>query len=292
MLLINKVLIWGIIIFCLWSLLVSLYVFYVHTHPPRYVTRGTPADLGLDYEKVSLVTADGVKLAAWYIPSPRKDAPVIIACHGFPFDKGNILGLVRFLYPDYGIFLFDFRRMGESEGTITTVGYRETKDLAAAVDYLRARGIKKIGALGFSLGGAVLILANNPAIEAVVADSSYADLNSVLDSLFKNLGPLKWPLIKLVDLWVKVFLRVDLGEISPLQQIREIDCPVLLIHGAADSQIPGEHSQRLFIEARASGKNAQFWLVPGSDHGQAHSDYPVEYEQKVKGFFAGVFQLD
>lgn len=276
---------WLLFIFCVWSLFLSLYAFYTYTHPPRYISAVTPKDYGLGHEVVNFFTSDGLRLKGWFIPSPNKDAPVIISCHGYPFDKGNILDLATFLYPDYNLFLFDFRRMGESQGKVTTVGFCETRDLEAAVEYLKGRGIKDIGAIGFSLGAAVIILANNPSIKAIVADSSYSDIDSVINILFKRLGPLKWPLVRLVKLWAKLFIGVDTGKISPINAMGELKNPVLFIHGALDTQIPYSHSERLYERGRLLGKGVELWVAQNADHGQAYYMNPEEYRDRVKEFF-------
>lgn len=278
----------GLLIYCLWSVFMSLYVYYTYTHPPRYISAVTPRDYGLKYETVDFSTSDGLRLKGWFIPTPNKNAPTIIGCHGYPFDKGNILDLATFLYPDYNLFLFDFRGMGESQGRITTVGFYETRDLESAVKYLKSRGIKEIGAIGFSLGAAVIILANNTNIKAIVADSSYSDIDSVINILFKRLGPLKWPLVRLVKLWARLFIGVDTDKISPINAMEDLKSPILFIHGALDTQIPPSHSKLLY----EAGKNVELWVVQNADHGQAYYMDPQEYSRRVKEFFDRFLDLN
>lgn len=281
----GKILGWAIFIFFFWLIFLSLYAFYIYTHPPRYISSLTPKDLGFNFERVDFTTDDGLTLAGWFIPSPKENVPTIIFCHGYPFDKGNILGLSEFLYPDYNLFLFDFRAMGESEGKVSTVGYRETKDLKAAVEYLKGRGVSNIGAMGFSLGAAVIIMANNLKIKAIVSDSSFCDLNSVVNIVFKHLGPLKWPLVKLVKLWTRLFLKADLNKVSPLEAVKSLEAPVLFIHGELDTEIPAIHSKQLYERGISLNKNVELWIVPGVDHGQIYFVNQEEYSRKVKDFF-------
>ena len=283
---------WAIFIFCFWSLMLSVYAFYTYTHPPRYISPLTPADYGLKYERVAFTTSDGLTLAGWFIPAPNRDAPAIICCHGYPFDKGNILDLANFLYPDYHIFLFDFRGMGESEGKVTTVGFRETKDLEAAVGYLKKRGIEKIGAIGFSLGAAVILMANLPEIKAIVSDSSFRDMDSVINVIFKRLGPLRWPLVKLVKLWSRLFMKVDTDEISPLEAMKELKPPIFFIHGGEDTEIPVVHSKQLYEAGLGYGKDVELWIVPGADHGQVYYLNLEGYSRRVKGFFRKFLSLN
>jgi len=262
----------------------SLYAFYIYVYPPKYISNYTPKDYGLDYEKVYFKTSDGLNLCGWLIVSPRKNVPTIICCHGYPFDKGNIMGLVKFLYPDYNLFLFDFRAMGESEGKFTTIGYNETKDVKAAINYLKIRGFRKFGALGFSLGAAALIMADEKDIKAIISDSSFSNLNSVMDLIFEHFGPFKWPLTNLIKMWTKLFLKIDMSNVSPLKQIKDIKTPIFFIHGENDTEIPVSHSRFLYNEASALNSDTELWIVKDANHGDAYFLYPEQYSRKVKSF--------
>ena len=46
----------------------------------------TPADMGLDFDDLTLTTSDGLSIAAWYVPHPRA-AGTVLFCHG---NAGNM----------------------------------------------------------------------------------------------------------------------------------------------------------------------------------------------------------
>ena len=264
----------------------SLYIFLTSIKPPRYVTGISPAVLGLSYEEVTIVTDDGIKLAGWFIPSRSANNKAIIACHGYPADKGDILSFATFLHDKFNLLLFDFRAMGKSGGRITTAGWRERKDFNAAVKYLKSKGMKKIGALGFSMGGAVIIMANNPDVDAIVSESAYANLGSIVNLMYRNFGILRHPFVYATRLWSRLFLGVDLIEVSPKDSIGEIEVPLLLIHSERDSQIPLEH---VYILKNANPK-AELWVVDEADHGGAWGLMRSEYERRVLTFFTSAMQ--
>lgn len=61
----------------------------------------------------------------------------------------------------YLVITFDFRAHGNSEGSKTSLGYHEQKDVSAALHYLSSRNevdLDRIGIFGFSLGGSTAIL--------------------------------------------------------------------------------------------------------------------------------------
>lgn len=260
--------------------MLSLINFYVSIHPPRYITPLNPGNFDINYENVSFTTSDGVLIKGWFIPNNNTDK-IIIITHGYPFDKGNIMQATYFLADHFNLLYFDFRYFGESQGSYTTVGYHEKKDFLAAVDYLKRRNITNIGALGFSLGAATIIMANSPDVKAIVADSSYADIDGMIKRNYA-IFPLftKMPFVWLTKLYAYLFLKIKISEMSPLKEISKIKIPILLIHAKQDSQIPLENSKLLY---EASNKNTtELWLLEGG-HGTSIA-YPG-YEKKIINFF-------
>ena len=257
----------------------SLWGFFSSIHPRRYVSDVDPSTYDLTFEDITLTTSDGVKLSGWFIPAPGKKA--IIVTHGYPFDKGNVLPSALFLHPKYNLLFFDFRAMGESGGKITTVGYRERDDLLAAIAFLKKKGMEKIGVKGFSLGAAVAIMTETKDIDAIVADAPYARLDMMLDAMYRTFWIFKYPFVWLTKIYSKVFLGLSVDEVSPVRSIKDLETPVLLIHGEKDSQIDVENSQLLH---KANPKN-ELWIIPGIDHGATQADQGKVYEEKVLGFF-------
>jgi fermentation-respiration switch protein FrsA (DUF1100 family) len=276
---IKKILIYAIWII-LFIIIISLYGLLMSIFPRRYVTDVKPSNLGLKYEEVTLKTADNIKLSGWFIPN-NKSKDAIIVCHGYPFDKGNVLSYASFLHENYNLLFFDFRAMGESEGKYTTAGYKEVEDVKSAVEYLKSKGMRNIGALGFSLGGATILMTKSDDIKAIVADSSYANLDLMINALYRQFFFLKYPFVAATKLFAKLILRIDTSNVSPEKAIKEINAPILLIHGGKDSQIPVENSYLL----KKANPKAELWIIEGADHGEAHYVKEKEYEKKVVSFF-------
>ena len=276
---INKILIYTIFIIA-FILFLSLYGILVSIFPRRHITDIKPSDLGLKYQEITLTTSDNIKLSAWFIPNNKTNNAIII-CHGYPFDKGNVLSFATFLHKHYNLLFFDFRAMGASKGKYTTVGYKEVEDLKAAIKYLKNKNIENIGALGFSLGAATILMAKSPDIKAIVADSSYANLNLMINSLYRQFFFLKYPFTSLTKLLAKIILKIDPKDVSPEKAIKDLETPILLIHGQKDSQIKVENSYRL----KKANPKAELWIIENADHGESHAIKKDEYETKVLNFF-------
>ena len=175
----NFKMLWNILLILILFLpLTSLLGFYSSIKPPKIVSDITPKDLEFDYEKVSFITSDGIKLIGWWLPNKNPAAKTLVLLHGYPADKGDILPALAFLNKRYNLLLFDFRYLGQSEGRYSTAGAKETADLTAAIQYLKTRGINEI-AYGFSMGGAVALMTAKqaPEIKAIISESSYASLD-------------------------------------------------------------------------------------------------------------------
>ena len=267
--------------FSLFLIIASLWGFYTSVRPPKIVSAITPLNLGMSYQDVAFTTSDGLTLSGWYIPRRTATKETLILLHGYPADKGNILPLLSFLHEDYNLFLFDFRYLGKSEGSYSTAGAKEVEDLLAAIRFLKSRGVEEVGVWGFSMGGAVALMAieKAPEIRAVAAESSYASLAQMALQLFR-IPVLNYPLAVLVGVWAKLFLGIDLRDVSPVQSIRQTEIPILLIHSSGDAVIPFSHAESLRA-ALAGNPHAEFWFKDGYAHGQLGEDY----QTRIKAFF-------
>jgi dipeptidyl aminopeptidase/acylaminoacyl peptidase len=261
--------------------ILSLFGFYVSVRPPKIKSALTPRDLQMTYEDVSFKTADGIRLRGWHIPAAKTGGKTLILLHGYPADKGNILPALAFLHADFNLLLFDFRYLGQSEGSYSTAGAKEVEDLLAAIQFLKSRGTTDIGVWGFSMGGAVALMAvpRAPEIKAVISESSYASLAGMALQLFQ-IPALNYPIAYLVGFWAKMFLGIDLRDVSPAERIRDSKLPILLIHSSGDAVIPFAHA-RVLQRALANNPRAEFWFHQEFAHGQLASDY----RDRVRSFF-------
>lgn len=264
---------------------ISLWNFYLVTHPPKIITPLTPANFGLPEEEVTIESIDGLRLSAWFMESPaakngKKRALIIL--HGYPADKSDMLFIAASLYPDFTLLLLDLRSFGKSEGAYTTFGIKERADIKKAVDFLVDREYREIGIFGFSLGGAVGILsaAEDKRIGAVASYASFSDIETLGVDTYSQLWILKKPMIKLMLAWAQIFFKESLFEISPVRAAQDLDIPILIIHTMGDEVIPFHHAERL-KETLSTNAQAEFYFLEGRLHG----DLPPEFYTRLNSFF-------
>jgi len=158
----------------------------------------------------------------------------------------------------------------------------EKNDLLGAIEYLeKEKNITKIGLYGFSLGGAVALMVNHENVKAIVTDSAYAKLSNIVKHMYRIFFILKYPLAYLTKLYGILFLRINIDDASPVESIKNLEIPILLIHAEKDSQIPVKEAYLL----HNANKKAELWIVKNAEHGMTHSVDTGKYEKRVIGFF-------
>ncbi len=234
---------------------------------PRREMVTTPAEHGLAYESVTLTTVDGVRLRGWYVPC-QDTSHVLCFFHG---NRGNISDRMEtiemFHRLGLSVFLFDYRGYGESEGEPDEAGtYRDGE---AAWTYLvEARGImpRRIVLLGRSLGAAIAA--------AVAARHTPGAL--VLESTFTSLpeaAAVRYPLLP-----VRLLARY---RYPVLEFVRQVRCPVLVIHSREDEVIPFEHGEQLF----AAAPQPKSFLEISGNHYQGYLTSLEIYTKGLATFF-------
>lgn len=246
----------------------------------------TPADVGLDYEEMTLATDDGLTLAGWYIPS--QNGAAVILLHGYGTNRLEMIGRAEMLARHgYGVLLYDERASGESGGEVRSFGWADAADVPLALTFLEERDeveAGRIGILGFSLGGAIAVraAAETDRIRAVVAEepglAAVGDLPE-LTSFSERWLAVTYRLLFLGLEW-RSGVRQPGGVVEGLARLPPR--PLLLI-AAGPSEGTGHWLVRHFYEC--AGEPKSWWHVPEAGHGQIPALRPEEYERRIVGFF-------
>lgn len=229
-------------------------------HPLRqHVLTAPPASC----DSATFTGAD-VVLKGWRCRTSQPRRGTLVYLHGVADNRASAAGFVsRFGRRGLDVIAYDSRGHGESDGTLCTYGFFEKDDLRRVIDTL-APG--PVVLLGTSLGAAVAIqeAALDPRVTTVVAAETFSDLRTVATErapFFFTRAAIERS-FRLAE--EQAHFRVD--AVSPVAAAASIRIPVLLIHGAADTETPPAHSQRV-LAALAGPK--QLILVPGARHNQS-----------------------
>jgi fermentation-respiration switch protein FrsA (DUF1100 family) len=200
--------------------------------------------------------------------------------HGYGDKRAEVFHAL-FASHGYGVIAWDFRAHGESEGEFSSLGYYETLNAKAALDFALAQpGVEHIGAWGGSMGAVSMIraAAQYPEIEALVADSPFASLEDEMD--------LRVPfsiMRSLIRFFAERRSGVTLDQVRPVDEIALISPrPVFLIQGMNDGMVPLDSAQRLYD---AAGEPRQLWTEHDVPHLNMYAFYKARYTKRVIKFF-------
>lgn len=245
--------------------------------------------MNLPYQDVTLTTADGMHLAAWYVPGRQPNAVILV--HGIHANRQATLpAAVMFFEAGYHVLMVDLRGHGDSEGERVSYGFYERQDVQAAVSYLIAeKEIEHVGAIGYSLGGAAVAqaAASDERLQAVVIQSSFSSLSDAVDDSFAEYTKWpEWPFAPAVIKAAERELGVTVEEIDSARALGTLSPrPVFIIHGSEDKLFPVRQAFKLYQTAKAP---KDLWVIEGMGH-----EYPFahkgEYQQRVLAFFNEAF---
>lgn len=248
---------------------------------PRAV--GPPPE-SLKAEVVEIPSESGSALSAWFAAPPEPRAGVVLL-HCLRCNRLDMLPRAELLWrAGYAVLLPDLQAHGESPGEAVTFGHLESRDARAAIAYLRDRlGGLPIAGLGASLGGAAFLLApGGPQVDALVLESVYPTIEeAVSNRIAIRLGPLSSFLAPLLLAQLEPRLGVAPKDLRPIDHIRALECPVLLLSGTDDLHTKAQETQRLFA---AAPEPKQLWLVPGAAHQDLFRFSPEMYSRNVLSF--------
>jgi fermentation-respiration switch protein FrsA (DUF1100 family) len=266
-------------------LLASLVAEWTTIHPARRDTGPTPAARGMAYADVSFRTQDGLTLRGWWIPGTRHQTIVMV--HGLSNNRREPLDKAGYLHDaGYNLLVFDLRGHGRSDGSGTTMGYRETQDARAAVAEARSLDGGPIALFGYSLGGSIAVEAGavDTDVKAVVEDSGFSSVGDVFAARFSEvtrLPDLPWaaPLL--------AFGQLDIGtslwNVRPVAAAAALNKPLLAIIGGDDTIVPPSEGLAIF---RAAPGPKQLLMIPTAGHVGAYNTANATYERTVLDFLA------
>jgi uncharacterized protein len=259
-------------------------------HPLRRDLGPTPAARGMRYSDVSFKTSDGLTLRGWWIPGSRDQTVVMV--HGLSNNRREGLDKAGYLHQaGYNLLVFDLRGHGQSDGSGTTMGYREPADVSAAVAEARSLSPGPIALIGYSLGAAVSVeeAAVNPDVTAVVEDSGFSSAGAVFMARFSEVTHLPdMPWAAAVVAFGQMDIGTSLWNVQPAAMAARLHKPLLAIVGTSDTIVPPSEGLALF---KAAAGPKQLLEVPGAGHVQAYYTDNALYERTVLGFLAKSFTL-
>lgn len=227
-------------------------------------------------EEIAFPSHGGALCRGWMVTPAggATDAGVVLA-HGWGSHALRMQMWVPVLLErGYPVMLYDARGHGRSDPTEFCSLRQFSEDVVAAVTFARSRWLR-VAMLGHSLGAGATILAaaGGSAADAAVCLAAPAHPAAATRDLLVSEGVPADLLMRRVGPLVQQLLGRTFDSLAPEQRIREVPCPVLLLHGGADEVIPPHHFDRL---RQAAGPNVQGELFADLDHHTIRTDPRVQ----------------
>jgi len=183
-------------------LLVFGVLIYRATHPAPVPEPVNPSHYLLPSVDVVLSATGRTRIVAWWIPGLR-GSPGIVLAPGLGMSRADALSLASALHEKgFNLLVYDQRGSGANPKEGSTLGWRETDDLVAALEFTRRRpevDARRMGVWGVDVG----------AWAALAAAASYREIRAIaLDSAYES-----------VDDFLAVRLRSELGAVSRLLEV-------------------------------------------------------------------------
>jgi uncharacterized protein len=254
----------------------------------------TGLEYGLNPEKLTLTTSDGLRVVAYEVTTEQPKAVVIFLSGIHNPSVTAFFGHAKVLLDDgYASILLEMRAHGESEGSVIALGYQEYLDTQAVVDYIKGSSRYAdvpIVVYGLSMGAVTAInsIGQIAEIDGIISMSAYSSFDDVF---VDNMG-VPEPFASVQRLFVRLYTSSKYGfesrNITPRNEIQKLGSrPALLIHSTGDSQIPYVNFERIMAYAP---DHVETWVREGDLHfivqpdSFLHPEEDTEYTERILRF--------
>ncbi len=261
---------------------------YIPISPFRKIETTQLSEFGLRFKTLRVRGARAVILRGYFIHALTvKARATIVVLHGIGSAKETYFGFARWLAEQgFNVVVYDQRAHGRSGGKYCTFGFYEKKDVSKIIDMVLKKHSKlPIGIHGTSMGGAVALqaLAIEKRLSFGIIESTFNTLENVMEEYGRDMLKFRsrW-LIRRILSRAAVIAQFDPFDIKPVESCRDIEQPMLIIHGDADEKIPIAFNRDNFNALKTSDK--EFFTVKGAGHENVGEVGGVLYEQKLLDF--------
>lgn len=241
----------------------------------------------LKKEEITLKSDYGYDIKGIFIPNSNSNKCIIL-CHGITV---NINYSVKYIKPFYNrgfsIFMYDHRNHGLSGGDYTSMGYFEKFDLKTCANYIfnKLGDDISLGVLGESMGAATVLqyCSIDKRIDFCIEDCGYSDVFDLFRHRLKEDYKINFiPLLYIADILMKFKYSWNFKSASPITFIKDIDIPILFIHGDKDDYVPTYMVYDLF-NSKTTGIR-EIYIAKDAKHADALISNPNKYDAVIGSF--------
>ncbi|MBQ9428789.1 MAG: alpha/beta hydrolase [Clostridia bacterium] len=189
------------------------------------------------------------------------------------------------------VLVIDNRAHGLSDGKVSSLGYKEYKDILAWSDLLRSLGNRKIILHGICIGASCALFAATAkeapdvidAIDAIVAEGMYTTFFESLKNHMYDGGRPVFPFAYGILVHIRLISGANVLTDGPVKRIKNLQKPILFLHSKEDIFSLPKKAEILYASCPA--EKTLVWF----DHG-AHSRIRINNESKYDRAIAEFLQ--
>ena len=257
----------------------TLFLTYLVFQIPREPVEDPP-DWG-HVTDTCIPAVDGGALEVWRVEPEGPSRGTVVLVHGWSRNRDRMVPRARiFGRMGFTTVMHSARDHGRSTRHRFMSALRFSEDITTVVHWVD----EPVLLYGHSAGaaGAIIAASRHPdRIRLLFLEGCYARTKEALRSLYRSYN-LVFGLFfaPMVVLWMDIFYRFRMDSVSPARLARDLDLPVLIIHGEKDRSFPLEYARRL-KESFPKGR-AELFIGPGADH--SSSSLTPQYPAAIEAF--------
>ncbi|HEX3397657.1 MAG TPA: S9 family peptidase, partial [Steroidobacteraceae bacterium] len=274
------------------------------THHADIAAEEYPALAGValaDVKEISYKARDGTAIPA-YLTTPAKKPttpmPLVVLPHGGPQARDYLAfdWLTQFLASrGYAVLQPQFRGSTGFGDAFREAGYRQwgglmQDDVTDGVRAMIEQGVAdphRICIVGASYGGyaALAGAAFTPDLYSCAASiSGVTDLPALMRETVPIYGGALSTTLSSWKARIGAPNDSNLAAKSPINAVKSIKVPILIIYGTGDGVVPNEQSERMARALKAAGKNVSVAVLEGEDHWLSRTDARVRVLKELEAF--------
>lgn len=248
-------------------------------------------------EEITYGSFDGTQIQGWLMKpafcTPERKCPLILSVHGGPHGMYGWSFNANFqVYAARGFAVLYLNPRGSNgygqkfaDGTLNEWGGGDYRDLMAGVDealrkYSWIDG-NKLGVTGGSYGGFMTnwIVTQTQRFRAAVSVASLSNLISFYstsvyqDLIHAEFGGFPWDNYELLWQW------------SPVRYVRQVQTPVLFLHGENDNDVPITQAEEMYMALRRREVETVFVRYPREGHSFREPKHRVDALRRTLAWF-------
>ena len=237
------------------------------------------------------ITRDGLNLYGEYYDFGFDKAVMVLSGRTESLRYGYYFA-IPYAKAGFNVLVVDPRAHGYSDGKYNTVGFEESKDAIAWVNYISKEfNVQSFVLHGICIGaaGGMLAITSSECPECVKVLVTEGMFPKFWESMKNNLIERKrmfFPILQFIDLWMRLKTGHSMKK-GPIDFISKMDKPLLMLQSKVDKYSLSQNAEKMFAMCPSDEK--RLVLFESGDHSLLRFTHTEKYDSEITNFLKRVF---